>query len=187
MLLLNRNTTLFLGDPTLKIKLFLAALLVSVFALTPLAKADSISFVSHVGNDYTYDLTLDSHATAFILDGFTVTGLSGVTDAVLGGQLAQLFNPLGGIAFNSTSVAVGTIFGLSVSSKDPYSLGTLTITSASLPGDADFSILDTNGLFCGSVTGPTGDPSPVPEPSSFVLLGSGLLAAAGAARRKLLA
>jgi hypothetical protein len=168
----------------LKIKLFLAALLVSAFALTPLAKADSISFVSHVGNDYTYDLTLDHEGTLFIPGGFTLTGLTGVTDATLSGSLGKLFDV---VYQDSTSVVVGTLLGISYDRNVPYSIGTLTLTSLASPGLGNFSILDSHGIYCGTVTGPNGDPSPVPEPSSFILLGSGLLAAAGAARRKLLA
>jgi len=161
--------------------------IVSGLVFTPLAKADSVIFESQSGNNYTYDLQIDNYGAAFLLDGFSITGLSGVTDATLSGKLAQLFDPLGGVAFDSNDVTVGTLFGVTVSRKDIYSIGTLTITSTALPGLADFFIEDSNGQFCGTVLGPTGDPSPVPEPSSFVLLGSGLLAAAGAARRKLFA
>lgn len=172
----------------MKIKLLAIALLASAFAFTPLAKADSINFVSQVGDNYTYDLQLDNHGAAFLLSGFTISGLSGVTDATLQGKLAQVFEPLGGIAFDAADVYVGTVFGVTFSRKDTYSIGTLTITSAALPGLADFFISDSNGQFCGTVTGPTGsDPSPVPEPSSLILLGTGLLAAAGATRRKLFA
>jgi hypothetical protein len=168
----------------LKIKLFAIALLASAFAFTPLAKADSITFVSHVGDEYTYDLTLDHQGTLFLPGGFSLTGLSGVTDATLSGSLDHLFD----VVFQDAStVIVGTLANVSYNKHVPYSLGTLTLTSLSDAGPTGFSILDSNGIFCGSVTGPNSDPSPVPEPSSLVLLGSGLLAAAGAARRKLFA
>jgi hypothetical protein len=172
----------------MKFRIFALAALVSGLVFTPLAKADSVIFESQSGNNYTYDLQIDNHGASFLLDGFSITGLSGVTNATLSGQLANLFDPLGGVSFDSNEVSVGTLYGVTVSRNQVYSLGTLTITSTSLPGIADFVIDDTNGNFRGTVTGPTGsDPSPVPEPSSLVLLGSGLLAAAGATRRKLFA
>ena len=167
----------------MKTKLLALALIVSAFALAPFAKADSITFVSHVGNDYTYDLTLDHNVNLFIPGGFTLTGLTGVTNATLSGDLDNIFD----VAFqNATTVVVGTLLGVSYDfGKLPYSIGTLTLTSIASPGLTNFSILDSHGIFVGTVTGP--DSSPVPEPSSFVLLGSGLMAAAGVARRKLFA
>lgn len=168
----------------MKIKLFAIALLASAFAFTPLAKADSITFVSQVGDNYTYDLTLDHSGTLFLPGGFTLTGLTDVTSASLSGQLNKIFDI---VYQNATEVVVGTLAGISYNKNVPYSIGTLTITSTDAAGLANFSILDSHGIYCGTVTGPNSDPSPVPEPSSFVLLGSGLLAAAGVARRKLFA
>ena len=169
----------------MKIKLFVVALLASAFAFAPLAKADSITLESHTGDTYNYALTFDEHTTVFFLDGFQLSGLSGVTDAVLSGPLA---NDFGIVNFNSSSVTVGSILSIENGKRIPFSVGTLTITSTDAPGNVDFAILDSNGLFTGQVGGPSGsDPSPVPEPSSFILLGSGLVAAAGAARRKFLA
>lgn len=168
----------------MKIKLLAIALLASAFAFTPLAKADSITFVSQVGDNYTYDLTLDSKGTLFLPGGFTLTGLSDVTEATLSGQLNKIFDI---VYEDANTVVVGTLAGISYNKNVPYSIGTLTLTSTAAAGLANFSILDSNGIFCGTVAGPGSDPSPVPEPSSFILLGSGLLAAAGAARRKLLA
>jgi PEP-CTERM motif len=161
--------------------------LASAFVLIPTAKADSVIFESQVGNTYTYDLRIDNYGAAFILDGFQITGLSGVTGATLSGALGDVFNPLGGVAFDADSVTVGTIAGYTgILFHNPTDIDTLTITSAALAGDANFSILDSNGFNCGEVVGPVGDPAPAPEPSSLVLLGSGLLGVAGAARRKFL-
>ena len=166
-------------------KLYSLLALASALILAPVAKADSVLFESHIGNNYTYDLQIDDYGAAFILDGFSITGLSGVTDAVLSGKLASVFNPLGGVSFESDAVSVGTIYGYTLGNKDPYQIGKLTITSAALAGVANFSIEDSNGVFCGTVTGPVGG-SPVPEPSTLLMMGTGLLGAAGAARRKFL-
>lgn len=171
----------------MKIKLFAVALLASAFAFAPVAKADSVNFISQVGDNYTYDLQIDNYGAQFLLSGFSITGLSGVTDANLKGKLAKVFDPLGGVFFDASDVYVGTLYGVTFSRKEIYSIGTLTITSDALPGLANFFIDDSNGNFVGSVNGPTGTPSPVPEPSSIILLGSGMLAAAGAMRRKLFA
>lgn len=163
-------------------KLFALALIASALVFTPLAKADSITLASHTGDTYTYDLTLDNYFNGFLFSGFQLTGLSGVTDASLSGNLASHFQY---INFDPTSVTVGTLATLESSWTIPFSVGTLTVISNGIPGNVDFAILDTNGYSTGQVLGP--DSSPVPEPSSLVLLGSGLLAAAGVARRKLIA
>jgi hypothetical protein len=170
------------GRPAVKIKLFVVALLASAFAFAPLAKADSITLENHTGNTYTYDLTFDtSNVNLFLLSGFQLTGLSEVSDATLSGNLARHF----GVVFDADSVTVGTLATIEAGFHIPFSVGTLTVTSLATPGLVDFAILDSNGLSTGQVLGP--DSSPVPEPSSFLLLGSGLLAAAGIARRKLFA
>jgi hypothetical protein len=170
----------------MKLKILSTLALTSAFVLTPLAKADSVIFESHVGDTYTYDLQIDNHGAVFILDGFEITGLSGVTDATLSGALANDFT-FGGVAFSSDNVTVGAILGgTGYLLRNPTDIGTLTVTSTSLPGVADFAILDSNGFNYGIVEGPVGNPpAATPEPSSLVLLGSGLLGVAGAARRKL--
>src|ERR1700712_551184 len=83
-----------------------SALALALF-LAPAAKADSIVFEGYnaATHTYTYDLKLDERNTTFDRnDGFELTGLKGVTKAVLSGDLDDDFN----ISFNSTSVTVST-------------------------------------------------------------------------------
>jgi hypothetical protein len=158
--------------------------LISAFFLSTNAKADWIVYEGHTGNAYTYDLRIDNSGAFFLSDGFEITGLQGVTNATLSSTLASIFDPLGGVSFTSNSVTVETGYGFTGLYKEPFSIGTLTIYSNALPGNANFSILDSNGYNAGRVTGPT---SPTPEPSSLMLLGTGLFSAAGIARKKFFA
>jgi hypothetical protein len=102
-----------------KKKLITFAFALSTFVLTPLAKADSVVFESHLGNTYTYDIQIDSNIAVFFLDGFTISGLDGVTNATLSGPLASVFDPLGGVSFTSNSVSVGTVFEPDASRNRP--------------------------------------------------------------------
>ena len=148
--------------------------------LTPLAKADSITLASHTGDNYTYNLNLDSNFNLFLPGGFALTGLTGVTNAYLSGTLDNIFD----IAFDSSHVLVATLAGASFNFHAPYTIGTLTLTSTAYPGMVNFDILDSNGYFHGHVSGPAVDVAPTPEPSSLLLLATGLLGAAGIAKRK---
>ena len=162
--------------------------LFSLFALAcalvviPSAKADSITFDSYsaTNNTYTYEVTFNKSPTTFFLNGFSLTGLNGVTNAVVSDKLGQSF----GVIFNSTSVLVGTVYTIETGLQVPFSVGTLTVYSLTAPGVANYALHDGNGLFKGSVEGPA--TSPVPEPSTLLMLGTGLIGAAGTLRRKFL-
>lgn len=165
-------------------KLMLCLFALSALVFAPFAKADSITLESHTGNTWNYDLTLDNHFTSFTLSGFQLTGLQGVTNAVLSDELATQF----GVFFDSHTVTVGSIQAIEFGLQAPFSVGVLTITSTAAPGDVNFAILDNWGLSTGQVLGPDGgNIAPTPEPASLLLLGTGLIGVAGAARRKFLA
>jgi hypothetical protein len=163
---------------SMKLKFLSALVLGLALAITPVAKADSIVLDSHVGNAYKYSLNLDSNINIFLPGGFTLTGITGLTNAYLSSSLDNIFD----ISYNSTSVLVATLAGVSFNRNAPYSIGYLTLISDAGPGPIDFTILDSNGISVGTVTGP--DVAATPEPSSLALLGTGVLAAAGALRRR---
>ncbi|WP_213803938.1 PEP-CTERM sorting domain-containing protein [Granulicella sp. dw_53] len=163
-------------------KLYALFALALALVLTPLAKADSISLESYnaANHSYSYAITFDEHSATFFFSGFLLSNLTDVTNAVLSGPLDKDFS----VIFDSDSVAVGSIFSTEYSRKVPFSVGTLTVFSLATPGLVSYTLLDSNGLFCGPVGGPVGDPSTVPEPSTLLMMGTGLIGAAGAARRK---
>ena len=162
--------------------LFSLLAIAAALVLVPAAKADSITFETYnaTNHTYTYDVTFNENLTVFFLDGFELTGLKGVTNATLSGTLEDQF----GVSHTATTVDVGTIFTVEFGRTVPFSVGTLTVTSLFGPGSVNYELLDSNGRFTGSVEGPTA--SPVPEPSSLLMLGTGLVGVAGTLRRKLL-
>jgi hypothetical protein len=88
------------------------------------------------------------------------------------------------VTFTSTSVTVTDKDDSP--SYEEGSFGDLKVYSTFAPGTVHYTITqDNHDPIGGTVTGPVG--SPVPEPSSLALLGSGILGMAGMLRRKFLA
>jgi PEP-CTERM motif len=174
-----------------------ALFVVGASALT--AKADSLTLNTDGSGDnypYTYDLTINYIVVGFNLDhaplyapDFTtllITGLSGVTGIVdVEGRLATE-----GFRCDFTSGEVDCLANGYVPfppSPNPLTLRpALVILSTSAPGTVDFSF-DDNSRSSGSVIGPaasSGPPSSTPEPSTLVLLGTGVATTLWARRRR---
>ena len=155
--------------------------LAAALVLSPLAKADTVSasLVLDPSGPPTYVYDLNVTDGTIDVKSFTLTGLGGVTNAVLVDDLKGDFT----VTYTSTSVTVTEKHDSP--SYEEGSFGDLKVYSTFAPGTVHYTITqDSADPISGTVTGPVG--SPVPEPSSLVLLGSGILGMAGMVRRKFL-
>ena len=160
----------------MRLSLVPAALL---FAASTLAcHADSVVFDSHSGDSFLYgaDITSTSLSTN-TGQTITFTGLADVTGA------STAFSDIFAVAFTSTSVTF-------TSNGDQFFAGpaiinnVFTIDSTAALGSITYTAETANeGILTGSIDGPAG--TPIPEPSTLALFGTGLLGLAGVARRKL--
>jgi hypothetical protein len=173
----------------------LIALVVFGFLLGPgsKAKADSLVFESHSGSTYTYDLNLDYQNSGFTFENqilyepdftsLSITDLLGVTGVSVSGDLAGNH-----LTCTSTSSAVSCSLGSPalIISPAPETLGTISITSTAASGTVDYSVVDSGPDAPGSsgtVLGPQTTATVTPEPSTLLLLGTGLASVLGVRRR----
>lgn len=166
----------------------------AIFTLTvlvlsvPASRADSIVLTSSGSGVYGYGIELNAGSPGIVAatgDSLVLTGLFGVTGASAAPNLGLT------ATFTSTSA---TFTETGTGTNTPTNPGSTPVT---LP---DFFFVDSadttignisyvattanQGVLSGTAQGPVTPPSAVPEPSCWILAGSGLLGLAGAARRK---
>jgi PEP-CTERM motif len=162
----------------------LAVLVISVRA----SRADSIVLTSPGPGVYGYGIEVDAGSPGVMAvtgDSLTLTGLFGVTGASAAPNLGFT------ATFTSTSATFTETGSGASTPANPGSTPVILpdfffVDSADTTiGNVSYVATTSNqGVLSGTAQGPVTPPPAVPEPSSLILAGSGLLGLAGIARRK---
>jgi hypothetical protein len=188
----------------------LALIAVAALAMVPMASADSFNITN---NNLGLSGTLGTVATSQNGSNVdvTITMSAGYALLLNGGDLG--FTTANGLALTNSSLSNFSISGLSASLKNNTTVGSFTfdfLYQTSVGGGQQFPntlsftvlnaglnqitglglhicVLDNTGQGC-ATTGfaTTGPPSPVPEPGTLGLLGTGIVGIAGMLRRRYL-
>jgi hypothetical protein len=156
----------------------LFVILTSAFAF-----GDSLALASSGGGKFDYEyLPSPSLGEASFQwnDTFSLTGLSDVTDARLSWPLPFYFT----LSYTSSSVTVTHISTQATVNIDGGPFSVFEVSSLAPLGMVDYEIQVAAGRFWGTVGGPVA-PAATPEPTSLLLVGSGIFGLGGVIRRKL--
>jgi PEP-CTERM motif len=162
----------------------LAVLVISVRA----SRADSIVLTSTGSGVYGYGIELDPGSPGVMAitgNSLTLTGLFGVTGAIAAPNLGftATFTPTSA-TFTETGSGASTPAN---PGSTPVILPDFFFVDSADTTIGNISYVATTsnqGVLSGTAQGPVTPPPAVPEPSSLILAGSGLLGLAGIARRK---
>ena len=194
----------------------LAAVLVLIAAPSP-AWCTSISGASMVvtpdegvppPGEYFYSLSVSGPSVTFnIGDEIVFSGMSGVTGAFPQPSSELAFAWGNDVSFTSSTATFAYVYPpfcthascpgctpafcpdlYNDDGGEPYDALVIDPPAGVTTGTIDWAIIQ-NGIttFSGTVPGPVGSATPTPEPSSLLMLGSGLLALFGIAKRKVFA
>lgn len=151
----------------------------AMLAASLAAHADTITLDSHVGDEFTYAILVDT-PTTFVPGGLLfLTGLSGVSNATLSGSLVEGNLSCCTISFTDDSVSINSLYTFVDQPTILY--GDINVfSSATTTGTVSYELGTKAGTLDGTVLGPVAS---TPEPSNLVLVSTGLLGIAGVMKR----
>lgn len=144
-----------------------------------------MELTSHGSGMFTYAVS-DPTAASFRLTSLSLTGLSGVTGATIVPSSVSALGQCAGAGFCTVSFTSSSV---TITSSPPvgfsgfFTIGSFVVDSLVPLGTVHYGIQTTD---IGNFSGTVGGPSTVPEPTSLLLLGSGVLGLAWMIRGKIL-